>query len=161
MKRILSLMVLSIAVVASLAGCRSTPRATDAERLAFYEAHAGEPVRNFRLFGRLTGWTPLGNSALLVWPRPNQAYLLDVTTCQDLPFASAISISHFASTVTARFDTVTPHGAGLTAPGRIPCRITQIRPIDTQAVRDTREEMRQAEAEARSEAPPAEEPPSN
>ena len=158
MKRILSLMVLSMLLVFGLAACSSDgrPRATDAERLAFYEAHAGEPVRNFRMFGRLNGWTPLGNSALVVWTRPNEAWLLDLTPCQDLTFATSISISHFANTVTARFDTVTPRGAGMSQVGQIPCRITQIRPIDTKALNQTREEIRQANAEARSDAPPAE-----
>jgi hypothetical protein len=163
MKKIVSLMMLSMLLVLGLAACSSDsqPRATAAERLAFYEAHAGEPVRSFRMFGRLNGWTPLGNSNLVVWTRPNEAWLLDLTPCQDLQFAHSISISHFSNTVTARFDTVTPVGPGMSQVGRIPCRITQIRPIDTQALNQSREEIRQANAEARSDAPPAEEPPAD
>ena len=109
MKKVLSVVVLAMAMTVGLGACRSTPRATDAERLAFYEAHAGDPVRSFRMFGRLNGWTPLGNRAMVAWTRPNEAWLLNFAgPCQDLQFASAITISSFSSTVTARFDTVTP-----------------------------------------------------
>ena len=50
MKKMLSMVVVAAALVIGAAACSSsgTPRATDAERLAFYEAHAGEPVRSFR-----------------------------------------------------------------------------------------------------------------
>ena len=145
-----------IALSALLAGCSSTPRASDADRLALYQAHAGEPVNNFRMFGRLNGWTPLGTSALTVWTRPNEAFLLDVTPCQDLPFAQAITISNFANTVTARFDTVTPIGPGTTQNARFPCRITKIRPIDVKALNQNREEMRQAHTEERAQETPTE-----
>ncbi|WP_372014637.1 DUF6491 family protein [Pseudoxanthomonas sp. 10H] len=150
-----------LVMVAGLGACSSTPRATDAERLAFYQAHAGDPVRSFRMFGQLNGWTSLGNSAMVVWTRPSEAWLLNFTgPCQDLQFASAITISHFSSTVTARFDTVRPLGAGVGQVGRIPCRIDTIRPIDTRALNQSREELRQANSEARQDAPPAE-PPAN
>lgn len=163
MKKMLSVVMLAMAMTVGLGACSSsTPRATDAERLAFYEAHAGEPVRSFRLFGRLNGWTPLGNRALVVWTRPNEAWLLNFAgPCQDLQFATAITISNFSNTVTARFDTVTPHGPGMSAVARIPCRIDTIRPIDTGALNQSREEIREANSEARQDAPPAETPPSN
>ena len=161
MKRLLAAVVLAMAVTVGLGACSSAPRATAAERLAFYEAHAGDPVRSFRMFGRLNGWTPLGNTAMVVWTRPNEAWLLNFAgPCQDLQFATSITISHFSNTVTARFDTVTPIGPGISNVGRIPCRIDTIRPIDTQALNQSREEIRQAESAARQDAPPAD-PPSN
>ena len=161
MKRLLAAVVLAMAVTVGLGACSSTPRATSAERLAFYEAHAGDPVRSFRMFGRLNGWTPLGNTAMVVWTRPNEAWLLNFAgPCQDLQFATSITISHFSNTVTARFDTVTPVGPGISTVGRVPCRIDTIRPIDTQALNQSREEIRQAESAARQDAPPAD-PPSN
>ena len=61
----------------------------------------------------------------------------------------------------ARFDTVTPVGPGLSPNARFPCRITQIRPIDVAALNQSREEIRQANTEARQEETPAETPPSN
>lgn len=163
MKKILSLMMLSMVLAVGLGACSSSgqPRATDAQRLAFYEAHAGEPVRSFRLFGRLNGWTPLGNNALVVWTRPSEAWLLDLTPCQDLQFAVSITISNFANTVTSGFDTVTPHGPGMSQVARMPCRITRIRPIDTKALNQSREEIREANSQERPDAPPAEAAPSN
>ena len=164
MKKMLSMVVVAAALVIGAAACSSsgTPRATDAERLAFYEAHAGDPVRSFRMFGRLNGWTPLGNSAMVAWTRPNEAFLLNFAgPCQDLQFATSIMISHFSNTVSARFDTVTPRGPGVSQVARIPCRIDTIRPIDVPALNQSREEIRQANAEARQDAPPAETPPSN
>jgi len=155
MKKFLSLIPLSLLVL-GLGACSSSgaPRASDAERLAFYQAHAGEPVNSFRMVGRLNGWTPLGINALTVWTRPNEAFLLDVTPCHDLPFANSITISNFANTVTARFDTVTPIGPGTNPAARMPCRITQIRPIDVKTLNQTREEIRQANTEARAEQTP-------
>lgn len=162
MKKILTLVPLSLLLLLGLAACSSSgPRATDAERLAFYEAHAGEPVNSFRMFGRLHGWTSLGTEALTVWTRPNEAFLLNVTPCQDLPFAHTITISNFANTVSARFDTVTPIGAGVSQNARFPCRITQIRPIDVKALNQTREKLREAHTEARAEETPAEGPSAN
>ena len=155
MKKFLSLIPLSLLML-GVAGCSSTPRASDAERLAFYQAHAGEPVNSFRMVGRLNGWTSLGTTALTVWTRPNEAFLLDVTPCQDLPFAQAITISNFANTVTVRFDTVTPIGPGTNQNTRFPCRITQIRPVDVKALNQSREEVRQAHTQERTEEAPAE-----
>lgn len=159
MKKLPTLIPLSLLLLLGLAACSSAPRASDADRLAFYQAHAGEPVNSFRMFGRLSGWTPLGTGALTVWTRPNEAFLLDVSPCHDLPFAQAITISNFANTVSARFDTVTPVGPGLSPNARFPCRITQIRPIDVAALNQSREEIRQANTEARQEEAPASRPP--
>ena len=145
-----------------LGACSSTPRISDAERLATYQAHAGEPVNSFRMVGRLNGWTPLGTSALTVWTRPSEAFLLDVNHCPDLPFAQAITISNFANTVTARFDTVTPVGPGTNRQtARFPCRIMQIRPIDVKSLNQSREKLRQAHTETRAEDAPAQDPASN
>ncbi|KAF1692899.1 DUF6491 family protein [Pseudoxanthomonas koreensis] len=156
MKKLISAMLLSMALTLVLGACSSTPRMTDAERLAFYEAHAGEPVRSFRLFGRINSWTRVNNSTLVVWTRPSEAWLLDLNTCPDLQFATSISISHFSNTVTARFDTVTPRGPGTGRTGQMPCRIMQIRPLDTTASNQTSDERYEGEAEERSDAPPAE-----
>ena len=151
-----STMVAALAAVLALAGCATGAKLSDQEKLSLYDSHAGEPVNSFRMVGRLNGWTSLGTTALTVWTRPNEAFLLDVTPCQDLPFAQAITISNFANTVTARFDTVTPIGPGTTQNARFPCRITQIRPIDVKALNQNREEMRQAHTEERAQETPTE-----
>jgi len=137
--------LLILCAMAALAACASNPRQTDAERLAMYRANAGEPVRDFQYFGSLNGWTPLGDSALVVWTRPNQAYLLELSgPCNDLDFATAIGVTNHMGRVSARFDDVRVFGGG--QPGiRIPCRIQTIRPLDVKAVKAAQQELRQAQ----------------
>ena len=124
MKKVLSVVVLVMAVTVGLGACSSdTPRATPADRLAFYEAHAGDPVRSFRLFGRLNGWTPLGNSAMVVWTRPSEAWLLNFTgPCQDLQFATAIAdhqgvLDQFQKALASKDESF------ITLPNKIPVRL--------------------------------------
>ncbi len=144
--------MLVLAAVAALAGCASTPRMSDAERLALYQAHAGEPVRAFRLFGEPYGWSPLGNRAMVVWTRPNEAWLLDlVAPCPDLAYATALAISSFGARVQARSDSVTPLGSMVGQVGRVPCRIDSIRPVDAKALKQAEQELRQASVQARAE----------
>ena len=144
------------AMALAMTACASVPRQSDAQRLALYESHAGQPVGNFRFFGRLNGWSPLGDSALAVWTRPGEAWLLDLSgSCQDLAYASAISLTSHMSQVSARFDDVVPLGGG-TASLRIPCRIAQIRPLDTKALKESERQLGEAPTEQRQE--PAQEP---
>jgi len=140
MKRVLSLALLSAAV---LSGCATDGKQTDGEKLAFYRGHAGEPVKDFQYFGRLNGWTPLGDDALAVWTKPSEGYLLELSgPCQDLDYAMAVSITQFGSRV-SRFDEVVPLGAG-TSSIKIPCRIQTIRPLDVKALRASQKELREA-----------------
>lgn len=139
MKRTLLLLALTL----SLGAC-STTRMTDAETLALYKSHAGETVKDFQYFGHVSGWTPLGDTALAVWTKPNQAYLLELTgPCMDLDYAPAISLSNMMSRVSARFDNVYVHGGG---PGsiRLPCRINTIRPLDVKGLKQAQKELREA-----------------
>lgn len=141
-------MSLLLGLILALSAC-ATSGLTDAERLAMYRANAGEPVRDFRFFGSLNGWTPLGDRALVVWTRPNQAYLLNLAgPCQDLSFAPAISLTNFAGQVSARFDDVIVRGGGSRV-GRIPCTIQEIRPVDVKAVKVAQQELREAHLEER------------
>lgn len=141
MKRLL------IVVLLLLAGaCATDAGLRESQRLALYSAHAGAPLPNFRFFGRLDGWTPLGDSALAVWTRPNQAYLLELNgRCPDLEFASAITLSSQLSSVYARFDKVLPLGP---APGvsPMPCYIRQIRPLDVASLKAAEREIRRSAA---------------
>ncbi len=139
MARLLSALTLLLA----LGACASGPKQSDAERLALYQSYAGQPVDDFRYFGSLNGWTPLGDSALVVWTKPNQAYLLDLFgPCADLDYAPAISLSNLSSRVSARFDKVYVLGGG--GGIRIPCRIETIRPLDVKALKQAQREMREA-----------------
>ncbi|KAG0735845.1 hypothetical protein G6F24_018574 [Rhizopus arrhizus] len=69
----------------ALAACATTGRLSSAEKLDLYRAHAGAQQNDMQFFGSLNGWTELGDSALAVWTRPSEAYLLELNgPCQDL-----------------------------------------------------------------------------
>ena len=91
MKRLIPLALLAATL---LAGCATGPKLSTTEKLALYRDHAGEPVKDFRYFGTLNGWSPLGDAALAVWTKPSEAYLLELSgRCPDLEYAMAISIT--------------------------------------------------------------------
>ena len=114
--------------VALLAACAGVPRESDAERLARYMDYAGDPVNDFHYFGRVDGWTPLGDDTLVLRVNMDEAYLLTLAPgCFDLPFASRIRIDSRFGTTVARGDTVRV--------GRERCIITGIRPIDYKQMR--------------------------
>ncbi|GAB6195692.1 DUF6491 family protein [Lysobacter xanthus] len=127
-----SLLAATALLAAGLAGCATNSAAREADQLALYRAHAGPPVSSFPYLRTLTQWTPLGRDALAVWLSPTRAYLLDVSNCSDLEFAHGIQLTENGGTVSARFDRVLPLGTSMA----IPCRIEQIRPLDTRAIRD-------------------------
>ena len=136
-------LITALAMALALGAC-STTRLSDSETLALYRAHAGGPVRDFQYFGQINGWTPLGDTALAVWTRPSQAYLLELYgPCPDLDYAPAISLSNMMSRVSARFDNVYVHGGGSSSM-RIPCRIETIRPLDVKALKQAQKNLREA-----------------
>lgn len=143
-------LLVTLLAAALLAGCATAGKLTSDERLALYRAHAGAPVKDFQYFGSLNGWTELGDSALAVWTRPNEAWLLDLSgPCMDLSYAPAISVTNMMGRVSARFDKVIVRGTG---PGpHFPCRIESIRPLDVKALRSSEKELREARIEARAE----------
>ena len=125
----------AVVLVAStaLAACASTSNMTDAQKYALNDAHAGAPVDHFRYLGSINGWTPLGDDALIVWTRPSEAWLLDLSgTCQDLRSTPAIGLTSSMGRVNARFDRVLVRSTGSIS---MPCHIRQIRPLDVKAVR--------------------------
>ena len=61
-----------------MTACTTPSRMTPAERLEFYRANAGEPVRSFHSPGRLWGWRATGDSALTVWTSRNRGFLLEL-----------------------------------------------------------------------------------
>ena len=126
-------------------GCTSTPRTSPAERLEFYRAHAGEPVSSIRHQGHLWGWRSLGDSALAVWTRSDRGFLLDLASrCPEMPFATSIGVTNRGGRVSAGFDSVViPRRAGHGGP--VTCRIRTIRPLDTRAVTETREDLQEVD----------------
>jgi hypothetical protein len=131
------------------ASCASTPSTRDAERLALYRNHAGEPVKGFQYYGRFSSWTPLGDSAIAIWVSPSRAWLLDLYgPCNDLDFAHAVALTTTGNRVSARFDSVRVVQSW---PSSIPCRIKEIRPLDVKSLRaeeKTRRESAKAKAGA-------------
>lgn len=135
---------LSLVALAGFAfsGCASTPAVREAERLALYRNHAGEPVNGFQYYGRFSQWTPLGDSAIAIWVGPSRAWLLDLYgPCSELDFAHAIKLSSNNGRVSARFDSVNVIQRGLPS---MPCRIKEIRPLDVKALRAEEKALRHA-----------------
>lgn len=145
MKRLVAILTLIVFV----AGCAST-RLSDAEELAMYRAHAGEPVRNFHYLGSLNGWTALDDHALAVWASPSRAYLLELMgPCPGLEFSYGISITNQMGMVSSRFDEVIVRDRGNAM--QVPCRIKEIRPLDVKALRQAQRELRKLDAVQRKE----------
>jgi len=130
-----------------LAACVSGTGLDAAGKRALYQSHAGEPVSSFRFFGSINGWTPVGDSALAVWTKPGEAWLLALQgPCQDLEFAPAIALTSQMNQVHARFDKVIARGGGSIG---LPCHIREIRPLDVKALRASEKELREARAQER------------
>ena len=137
----------SITLLATLllAACASSPQMTREERIEWYRANAGEPVRSFFYSGHLRGWTALDERSIALWTRSNEAFLLEFFgRCPDLAFASTITISNHIGRVNAGFDSVTVRRAsgGI---GGVRCRIETIRPVNTQVVKEPKRSLQEAE----------------
>jgi hypothetical protein len=143
-----------LAVLLLLTACAGTPALTTRERLELYRAHAGEPVRSFRYNGHLWGWTALGDGALGLWTRSDQGYLIEFATrCPDLEFDVALMISSRGGQVFAGTDSIVVRRASGGSSG-VRCRIGSIRPIDAQAVHESKRALREAELVERDPAEP-------
>lgn len=122
------------------AGCSTLARRPADAKLAFYSAHAGAPVDGFRSLGRFDNWEPLGNEALAVWTRPNEAWLLELYgPCDGLDFSIAIGLTDHVGRVEAGFDDVL---VSHPSPIHVPCRIRSIRPLDVAAIHEAEKARR-------------------
>jgi hypothetical protein len=129
-----------------LTACAGQPTMTPAERLELYRSHAGDPVSGFQFTGRLWGWRSLGNNALVVWPRSNQAYLIELTVpCPDMAFTHSIGLTSSAGRVSAGFDRVIVRLPATRTPSRLGCSIRTIRPINTQGVTESQSDLGEGE----------------
>lgn len=152
LRRALSLLIALLLVTA----CATSPRMTAAERLEFYRANAGEPVRSFHSPSRLWGWRALGDSALTVWTSSNQGFLLELAhRCPDMTFASSIGLTTRTSRVSAGFDSVVIHRTGSPS-ARTTCRIDTIRPLNTRVVKESKSDLQDVDIEERDPAIPDE-----
>ncbi|MFD0727359.1 DUF6491 family protein [Lysobacter brunescens] len=140
MTRALVLSLVLIAAASSTA-CATDPAAREAERIALYRSHAGEPVDSIQYLGSYSGWTPLGDKAFALWTRPSQAYLIEVHgPCIGLDFADSIGIRSFGGRISARFDQVYVRGV---AGGPSTCQIREIRPLNVKALRADEKRLRE------------------
>lgn len=138
----LSFVLCAALATLSLAGCATGPKLSDEQRLSLYRAHAGAPVDSFQYFGSINGWTPLSDSALALWTKPNQAYLLELSgRCPDLEFAQAITVTNQMGRVHQRFDKVIVLGRQSI---KMPCFISRILPLDVKAIKQAQQDIREA-----------------
>ena len=132
-----------LATMLAFASCASTPSMSDDQKLALYRAHAGAPVSGFHYFGHFDSWTDIGDDAVAIWTRPNEAWLLELSgPCSGLEFTPVIGLTSQTGVVSAHFDKVLVRNSGTLD---FPCTIQTIRPLDTKAIK-------QAERTARDQA---------
>jgi hypothetical protein len=100
-----------------------------AQRLAEVSAAAGKPVSSFRYMST-TQFEPIGLGDLLVYANPREAWLLHLDgPCRNLDFGPFLGLTSHMHRVSAGEDKV------LVRDNPIPCRIMQIRPVDTAALK--------------------------
>ena len=141
---------LAMLFVASV-GCATTmalPNDRDVQRLAEVSAVAGKPVSSFQYLS-LSSYEPIGDSDVLVFTSPRQAWLLHLYgPCRDLDFGAFIGLTSSFGRVSIGFDKV------IVRDNPIACPIQQIRPVDT-AVLKRAERERKLQAEPASGQAPA------
>jgi len=139
-RRTFTLLIALVLVTA----CATLPPLTTAERLEFYRANAGDPVRSFHSPARLWGWRALGDSALTVWTSKNEGFLLELASpCPEMAVASSIGLTTRNEWVAAGLDNVVIQRRG--GPGNLStCRIDTIRPINTRVVKESRRALHDA-----------------
>jgi Family of unknown function (DUF6491) len=121
-------------------GCASNAALRDAERLALYRSHAGEPVDGIQYTGSYNGWTPLSDGAFALWTRPSQAWLIELfSPCSELDYADTIGFRNLNGRLNARFDQVYVSSHSLLP---ISCTIKEIRPLDVKAIRAAEKDAR-------------------
>ena len=129
-------LALPLLAAIALSAC-ATNRPSDADRLALYQAHAGEPVKQVRFYNAM-GWDRIDDEHGLLSMRPSETWLLTVSgPCLDWGSASpTLRLSSTGPYVMAKFDRILTEGSPVS------CRIEEIRPVDAKAVRAAEAEQR-------------------
>ena len=133
-------LLLPLLAVASLSAC-ATNRMSDADRLAMYKAHAGEPVKQARYYGSAMGWDRVDDDHVLLSVRPNETWLMTIAgPCLSWGGASpTLGLTTTGPYITPKLDSIVTQGSP------VKCRIEEMRPVDTKA-------LRAAEAQSRAQA---------
>ena len=121
--------LLPLIATLALAACASS-RVPPAQRLATILAHAGEPVNQIRHFNAM-GWELVDDEHVLLSMRPRETWLLRVSgPCLDWSGgATVIGLDSRGPYLTAMLDRILVKGSPVS------CRIEEIRPVDTKAMR--------------------------
>ena len=129
-------LLVPLLAVASLSAC-ATNRMSDTDRLALYQAHAGEPVKQIRNTNAM-GWDRVDDQHIVLNMRPTESWLLTVSgPCLDWGRGSPVlRLSSSGAYVMAKFDRILTDGSPIS------CRIEEIRPVDVNAVREAETAMR-------------------
>jgi phage tail protein X len=151
MRRLTRLLLPLLPAVVALSACATGAAQRDAERLALYRSHAGDPVDSILYTNSNNGWTPLGEGAFALWTAPSKAWLVQLyPPCNELDYADRIAFRDPMGRLSAKFDRVMVANHGLMP---ISCTIQEIRPLDIKAIRTAERDMRaKRQVEA---APPA------
>ena len=121
--------VLLLLAISGVAACAGT-RLTDADRLAMIDAHAGPPIRQIRNYNAM-GWERVDDQHVLLSMRPRETWLLRVSgPCLDWGSGSPVlGLTSQGPYVIAKLDRILVNGSP------VACRIEDIRPVDTKALR--------------------------
>ena len=121
--------LLAFASLASLTAC-ATNRMSDTDRLAMYQANAGEPVNRIRYFNAM-GWDRVDDQHVVLNMRPRESWLVKVSgPCLDWGSGSpTLRLSSTGPYVTPKLDRILTDGSPVS------CRIEEIRPIDVAGLR--------------------------
>ena len=120
----------ALALLALSAGCAGGLARKDDAAQFRYQDYAGDPVDTVETMGRVTGWSSVSRTQLVIWTGLNEAWLLKVwDSCRDLSFADSIAVSRSGSKIT-KFDKVLV--------GEERCQISEIRPVDVKQMKADR-----------------------
>ncbi len=128
-------LILPLLAALAMSAC-ATNRLSDTDRLALYRAHSGEPVKQIRFYNAM-GWDRIDDEHILLSMRPKETWLLKVSgPCLDWGSSSpTLRLSSSGAYVMAKFDRILTEGSPVS------CRIEEIRPVDTNAVRAAQDAM--------------------
>jgi hypothetical protein len=102
-----------------------------------YVDYAGAPIPAFRYSNTLYNWQGIDNRSLVVWTRPNEAFLLTLrTSCPALSGARAILIDDRSGMGSLSGRVVA--GESDVVVGAMRCRINTIQPVDLERIKKDR-----------------------
>lgn len=140
------------AVLLAVGGLSACSNAADmkrtAQRQAEFTAAAGAPQRNFLFSTPLYSWEALGETQLVVYTKPKEAYILDVKACNNLLVTKSIGLTSRLGEVSVNFDRVRTYSP------RISCVISQIRPVDMRHLKTAQQAQRKVDEAPREATPP-------